>query len=161
MRHRANPQRLCCNLPASKPGNAVHAHGRGACLVCGRDWFSSSGLIECQHFHSNAWGRTGGLFTSGSLTLHFPLFLGFFCQTCFCYVFCRCLIFQALRAWLHLCFSLKIAWSLQRAKYHFLQKGNNACIYFGNSVRLMMGDCLCWSLVAGHKQMLKNSWLIG
>lgn len=58
-----------------------------------------------------------------------PFFFGFFCQTCFCCVFCRCLIFYFLSAWLHLLFSLKIAWSLQRAKYHFLQKRNNAYIY--------------------------------
>lgn len=71
MRPRTNSWRLCFNLPASKPGNAVYSH---SIAVCKEDWFSFSGLIECQPFHSYPEEGRGGCFTSKPLTLDVAAF---------------------------------------------------------------------------------------
>lgn len=70
--------------------------------------------------------------------------------------------FFTLRTWPHLIFSLKIACSLQRARFRFPQKGNNACINFVNPGGLMIGVIVSISsrwrkFMAGHKQMYKSS----
>lgn len=171
MKHRTNPQRLWYNLPASKPRNTVHSHSRAVCTVCGADWFSFSGLIQCQRFRSNACSQRGGLFTPEMLTLgYWSIFVFHFLWILLPVVLLLCHFagawFFTLRTWPHVIFSLKIACSLQRARFHFPQKGNNACINVVNSGELMIGVIVSISsrwrkFMSGHKQMFKSGWLIG